>query len=99
MADIKLTPEMKAKIEEAKKTVSELSPDDLDGVASGAGSVVRIYISDSNIKDNIDELIRIHKDMEKTIQYTIDFIYSFYLSNGIKLMDIESYVNTRWYSV
>ena len=64
MSDIKLTPEMKAKIEEAKKTVSELSPDDLDGVAGGAGSVVRIYISDSNIKDNIDELIRIHKDMQ-----------------------------------
>ena len=33
MADIKLTPELKAKIDVFKKT--ELSPDDLDGVECG----------------------------------------------------------------
>ena len=42
---IELTPEIKAKLEEAKKNVKKLSPDDLEKVAGGAKTLPDAEIS------------------------------------------------------
>ena len=92
MSDIKLTPEMKAKIEEAKKTVSELSPDDLDGVAGGAGSSSAVWMNDPGVKETVDGIAAILKQSGFTREQALDWMVVDFMDYGINIVDLKSYL-------
>ncbi len=95
---IELPPEIKAKIEELKKNVSELSVEDLNGVAGGAGSYRKESAWLWSIREAVDIFIQTfkhnhHFDKATTRDYVFEAVK---ITLNIILTDLDEYLEENW---